>query len=211
MKRFKGKTSLTMAGLLLLLVLSSCTLTNIGSTVTNTVLTDGTEITETTNVNNSNTHDYFKSYETHVTKDSEARASMAKSVMTIGDDGSCVGECKGWQEAFKANAIAYGSNFQPTPYTLEKPKDLMDVVDTGVKVVGGVLEKATYVYGGVELGKAVLSNTGSTEVNMGDNGSISGSFVDTTTEVHATQIGDGGPDASIDNSQMPPEEETLSY
>jgi len=172
-----------------------------GSTVTSTVLSDGTVVTETTNVNNSNTAAYFRGYEVHVTKDSATRTSMAKSVMTIGDDGTCVGECKGWQEAFKANAIAYGTNFQATPYTLEKPKDLMDVVDSGVKVIGGVLEKGTMVYGAVEFGKALVESKGDTTVTMGNKGSIEGAFHSSAEEVHATVLGeDGQPVATIDNT-----------
>lgn len=183
-----------------------------GSTITQIQQTDGTVVTTTTNVNNSDSHDYYVGAIKHVEADSQKLSLMTASVMNSPACSDCTEEGKAWATAFKMVVVGYGVNFKANPYTAEKSKGVWDVTEA---VVNGAVKIATggiLSYGDFKMGYGSEGVGGFGEgvrIEMGDSSSIIGSFheQDTTTSA-ITNEGDSvvtvtpsGGDSSTDESE----------
>lgn len=182
------------------------------STVTTTLKPDNTLITETTNVNNSDTHSWTVASSEHDKAEGKRIAKMTEEVMESEACNDCSDEGKAWASAFKTLAVAYGDNFKPSEFTLKKPTSGMDVLDNGIGVLGKVATVGIYGYSAVEVTKAVVDGNKGTTTFNGD-ATVDGSFNDTVTETHAT-TGKGNPTASqevstVGDTDILPEEETV--
>lgn len=193
--------------------LSACVFDKNLSTTTTELKPDGTLTTTVTNVNNSDTHSWTKAYQSHVEQDTAKKIGMAQAISGSGACENCTDEGKAWSKAFNVMAIAYGDNFQSDEFTLAKPTNGYDIAG---KVVDGVVDlgkTATYVTGGVELGKALIGGAGSS-IQMGDNGSVEGSFNNSNVEAHATAANGDPTTTMLDPEDDPdnyPVEENVTY
>ena len=148
-----------------------------GSTVTEIQQTDGTVVTTTTNVNNSDSHDYYVGAIKHVEADSQKLSMMTASVMSSPACSDCTEEGKAWATAFKMVVVGYGVNFKANPYTAEKSKGVWDVTEA---VVNGAVKIATggiLSYGDFKMGYGSEGVGGFGEgvrIEMGDSSSIVG-------------------------------------
>lgn len=155
-------------------------------------------ITTTTNVNNSDSHDYYIGAIKHKQSDSAKLSSMTASVMGSNSCKDCTDEGKAWAGAFKMLILGYGDNFASEAYTAEKAKGLYDVAET---IVNGVVKVSTggiLSYGDFKMG---AGSTGGgygegLRIDMGDGGSIVGSFTEQTTTTTATTA-EGNSSAAI--------------
>ena len=174
------------------------------STVTQTIKPDNTVITETTNVNNSDTHSWTQAAIKHSEAEAGRISAMTVSVMAADTCVNCTGEGKAWSDAFKVLVVGYGDNFKTREFNLEKPTSGYDVAKEVVKGVVTVGTAGVYTYGGVELGKALMEGAGDT-TSMGDGAVVTDSLNKTSIEAHAT-AGNGDPINTLDQS-VPVEEE----
>jgi hypothetical protein len=202
MKKIFKKVVLPIA---LLLSLSACIGGKDLSTTTETLRPDGTLITTTTNVNNSDTHSWAQAYKSHVEQDQAKKVGMAKAISREGSCENCTDEGKAWSEAFKVMAIAYGHNFQSDEFTLERPTNGYDLGKVAIEGLVDLGKVATFTYGGVELGKALVNGAGSS-IQMGDEGHVESSFNTSNIEAHAT-AGSGDPVTTMGEVEL--EEDVL--
>lgn len=173
------------------------------STTTTTIKPDGSIVTVTTNVNNSDTHSWTVASVQHSRAEQARLAAMTESVMKTDTCVDCTGEGRAWSEAFKVLVVGYGENFKFNKFMLEKPKSGYDVFDTSINVLGKVATVGIWGYSGVELGKAIMNGAGDeSRFNTQGDITLTDSGNKTFTEAHAT-TGKGDPTTTMDNSSNP--------
>jgi len=164
------------------------------STVTVTEHVDGTRVTQTTNVNNSDTAAYYGSVKAH--SEAEERRVVGMSEHMMKPSGAQDPEARAWENAFKSAMMAFGDNFKPTQYSGEKNKTWIDVAEKAVPVIGSFMNTATMAGGGVAIADKLLDREVGNTINMGDGGTVDGSF---NTEKHESTAKTLYGDASVNN------------
>ena len=177
------------------------------STVTVTERPDGTRVTTTSNVNNSDTAAYYGSVSAHSASEGARVSSMVEDIMQ--PSGTENPEARAWENAFKTAMIAYGDNLRPRDYSGQKNKTWIDVAYKAVAPLIGAIETATIAGAVVSVVGDMASGGGDTVISQGEGGTVEGSFNKETNEA-STLYGDAqvnNPDNSVNENPVTPESE----
>lgn len=167
------------------------------STVTVTEKPDGTKVTQTTNVNNSDTAAYHASNAKQMESESNRISNMTEDVMK--PSGTQDPEARAWENAFKSVMIAFGDNFSPAKPTGEAPETWINVASKAIDPIARVVTGGIYAGAAVSFADKMMDRDAGTTVNMGDGGTVDGSF---NTETHESKASTLNGDANIDNSSI---------
>jgi len=139
---------------------------------------------------------HFGARKAHSVAEAQKVADMTESVMADNCP-TCTPEGKAWAKAFSTMAVAFGTNFKSQEYQGAAPKTWIDVADSAVKPIASLGEKMIFVGGAVDFADKMMDKMGgSTSIQMGDGGTIDGSF---NTESHESTASTLYGDAEINN------------
>jgi len=182
----------------MILVLSGCAGMMDKSQVTVTDLPDGTRTTITTNVDNSPAYGDQQAYGRHIEAEGKRLASQTKDIMKPCEN--CPPGERAWSQAFKIMALGYGDNFKVARFELEKSKTWTDVASEAIKPLTNLGKVSVISSAAVSFADKMLDKAGSTNIQMGEGGTIDGSFNEQSYESNASTLyGDAEINTEVSN------------